>query len=107
VPPLKTFPYIQFHPTGLFHEGNISFLITEALRGAGAVLRNQQGEAFMHLYDQRLALAPRDIVSRAILTEMRKNGAAFVFLDATQLSSELIDHTFSSHQFQLQGPAQY
>ena len=91
---IENLSYIQFHPTGLFHEGNISFLITEALRGAGAVLRNQQGEAFMHLYDQRLALAPRDIVSRAILTEMRKNGAAFVFLDATQLSSELIDQHF-------------
>ncbi len=91
---IENLSYIQFHPTGLFHEGNISFLITEALRGAGAVLRNQQGEAFMQHYDKRLELAPRDVVSRAILTEMRKNGAAFVFLDATQLSSELIDQHF-------------
>ena len=91
---IENLSYIQFHPTGLFHDGNISFLITEALRGAGAVLRNQKGEAFMHLYDERLELAPRDIVSRAILTEMRKNRDACVFLDATHLSSELIDQHF-------------
>jgi L-aspartate oxidase len=91
---IENLSYIQFHPTGLFHEGNISFLITEALRGVGAVLCNQQGEAFMHHYDKRLELAPRDIVSRAILTEMRKNGYQSVFLDATHLSAELIDQHF-------------
>jgi len=91
---IENLSYIQFHPTGMFHDGNISFLITEALRGAGAVLRNQQGETFMHQYDERLDLAPRDIVSRAIFTEMRKNADAFVFLDATHLSSELIDQHF-------------
>lgn len=91
---IENLSYIQFHPTGLFHDGNISFLITEALRGAGAVLRNQKGVAFMHLYDERLELAPRDIVSRAILSEMRKTGDAFVFLDTSHLSSELIDQHF-------------
>ncbi len=91
---IENLSYIQFHPTGLFHEGNNSFLVSEALRGAGAVLRNQQGDAFMHQYDERLDLAPRDIVSRAILAEMRKHGNAFVFLDATHLSPAVIDHHF-------------
>lgn len=91
---IENLSYVQFHPTGLVHDGNISFLVSEALRGAGAVLRNQQGEAFMHQYDPRLDLAPRDIVSRAIITEMKKNGEAFVWLDATHLSSELIDQHF-------------
>jgi len=91
---IENISYVQFHPTGLFHEGNISFLVTEALRGAGAVLRNQQGKAFMHQYDERQDLAPRDIVSRAIITEMGKQGDAFVLLDATQLSSKTIDQHF-------------
>ena len=91
---IENLSYVQFHPTGLFHDGNISFLVSEALRGAGAVLRNQQGEAFMRQYDKRLDLAPRDIVSRAIITEMGKNGEAFVLLDATHLSTELIDQHF-------------
>ena len=91
---IENLSYIQFHPTGLFHDGNNSFLVSEAVRGAGAVLRNQQGEAFMHRYDERLDLAPRDIVSRAILAEMRNNGDAFVLLDATHLSPAFIDQHF-------------
>jgi L-aspartate oxidase len=91
---IENLSYIQFHPTGLFHDGNNSFLVSEAVRGAGAVLRNQQGEAFMHRYDERLDLAPRDIVSRAILAEMRNHGDAFVLLDATHLSSAFIDQHF-------------
>lgn len=91
---IENLSYVQFHPTGLVHEGNICFLVSEALRGAGAVLRNQQGEAFMHHYDERLELAPRDIVSRAIITEMNKNGETCVWLDATHLSSEVIDQHF-------------
>lgn len=91
---IENLSYVQFHPTGLFHDGNISFLISEALRGAGAVLRNQQGVAFMHQYDPRKELAPRDIVSRAIITEMGKHDDACVWLDATHLSSELIDQHF-------------
>lgn len=91
---IENLSYVQFHPTGLFHDGNISFLISEALRGAGAVLRNHQGEAFMHKYDERLDLAPRDIVSRSIVSEMKKQGDACVWLDATHLSSELIGQHF-------------
>ncbi len=91
---IENLSYIQFHPTGLFHDGNIAFLVSEALRGAGAVLRNQHGEAFMHQYDERLDLAPRDIVSRAIHAEMRKHGDACVFLDATHLSPAMIDQHF-------------
>jgi L-aspartate oxidase len=91
---IENLSYIQFHPTGLFHDGNIAFLVSEALRGAGAVLRNQHGEAFMHQYDERLDLAPRDVVSRAIHAEMRKHGDACVFLDATHLSPAMMDQHF-------------
>jgi len=91
---IENLSYIQFHPTGLFHDGNIAFLVSEALRGAGAVLRNQQGEAFMQYYDERLDLAPRDVVSRAIHAEMRKHGDACVFLDATHLSPAMMDQHF-------------
>ena len=96
---IENLSYVQFHPTGLFHEGNISFLLTEALRGAGAVLRNQQDEAFMHQYDERMDLAPRDIVSRAIITEMKKQGDACVWLDATLISTETIDHHFPAIKY--------
>ena len=64
--------FVQFHPTALYPkvDGN-TFLISEAIRGAGAILRNEKGEAFMHKYDTQLDLAPRDVVSRAINAEMK------------------------------------
>lgn len=74
--------YIQFHPTALFHRADRKFLISEAVRGEGARLLNTKGERFMARYDERLELAPRDIVTRAITDELLRSGEDCVFLDA-------------------------
>jgi L-aspartate oxidase len=86
--------YIQFHPTGLYENGQIAYLITEALRGAGAKLINEKGEAFMQKYDERLELAPRDIVSRSILTEIDLQKNPYVYLDATEIPVEILNAHF-------------
>lgn len=92
---LKDLSFIQFHPTGLYESDKATtFLITEALRGAGAILRNEKGEDFMPHYDHRGALAPRDIVSRAIFCELKKSSLAHVYLDATMLSKATIEAHF-------------
>lgn len=87
---IENMEFIQFHPTALYEAGvrGQSFLITEAVRGDGGILRNQQGEAFMEKYDSRKDLAPRDIVARAIDNEMKINGTEFVYLDCRHMNQE-------------------
>nr|HNH22113.1 FAD-binding protein [Ferruginibacter sp.] len=87
--------FIQFHPTALYEPGirGQNFLITEAVRGDGGILRNHAGEAFMEKYDKRKDLAPRDIVARAIDNEMKVAGTEHVFLDCRHFSREkFVEH---------------
>lgn len=86
--------FYQFHPTCLYDPGGRSFLISEALRGFGAKLLGYEMRPFMHEYDSREELAPRDIVARAIDAEMKKSGAPHVWLDVTRFPAEELMQKF-------------
>lgn len=93
---IENMEFIQFHPTALYEPGirGQNFLITEAVRGDGGILRNHAGEAFMEKYDKRKDLAPRDIVARAIDNEMKVAGTEHVFLDCRNFSKEKFTEHF-------------
>lgn len=86
--------FIQFHPTSFYNPGGKTFLISEAVRGEGAILRTIQGEAFMDKYHRLGNLAPRDIVARAIDAEMKRSGAPHVNLDLTHLNPDFVLNHF-------------
>jgi L-aspartate oxidase len=86
--------FTQFHPTALALEGAPRFLLSEALRGEGAILRNHDSEAFARRYDDRGELAPRDIVARAIVAEMERTGARWMYLDLTHLEADFLRERF-------------
>jgi L-aspartate oxidase len=93
---VENMEFIQFHPTALYEAGNAgqAFLITEAVRGDGGILRNHAGEAFMERYDARKDLAPRDIVARAIDNEMKVAGTEHVYLDCRHMPLDQFVHHF-------------
>ncbi len=92
---IENMEFVQFHPTALYNpKERPSFLITEALRGFGAILKTRDGKEFMYKYDKRESLAPRDIVARAIDHEMKTRGDEFVYLDATHLEATGLKNQF-------------
>lgn len=91
---IRNMEFIQFHPTAFYSQQGERFLITEAVRGEGAILRNFKGEAFMSRYDARKDLAPRDIVARAIDSEMKKSGTPHVWLDIRHHSKKELQDRF-------------
>lgn len=86
--------FYQFHPTVLVHPEASGFLITEAIRGEGAILRNKTGERFMPRYHPLAELAPRDVVAKAIVQEMARTGTNCVFLDVTHLDPKMLERRF-------------
>jgi L-aspartate oxidase len=88
--------FMQFHPTTLYIAGGARLLITEAMRGEGAVLKNNAGDRFMPRYHPAAELAPRDVVTRAIMAEIRASSFPHVWLDATHLGKDFLDERFPS-----------
>jgi L-aspartate oxidase len=92
---IRDLEFFQFHPTSLYNPGEKpSFLVSEAVRGFGGILKNLNGEEFMHKYDARKELAPRDIVARAIDSEMKHSGDDHVFLDCRHLNKNALISNF-------------
>lgn len=91
---IQDMEFVQFHPTALCYPGAPRFLISEAVRGEGAILRNIHGERFMERYHSLLELAPRDVVARAIVSEMESTKSTFVYIDVTHESEEMVKHRF-------------
>lgn len=92
---IQGLPYVQFHPTALHPKvDGQTFLITEAVRGAGGLLRNSSGDRFMPYYDTRAELAPRDIVARAIQQEIDKSTEEFVWLDVSEIDRDELEKRF-------------
>ena len=91
---LMDMEFIQFHPTALFRKGAPQFLLSEAMRGEGGMLKNEQDVRFMDRYSPARELAPRDVVTRAIRSEMELTGASHVFLDMTHLNADYIIRRF-------------
>ena len=91
---IRDIEFVQFHPTALHVAGAPRFLLSEALRGEGAYLRNASGERFMERYHPLLELAPRDVVSRSIVMELQRTGAEHVFLDLTHLDGSQLPARF-------------
>jgi L-aspartate oxidase len=91
---LADMEFVQFHPTALNVEGAPRFLLSEAMRGEGGVLRNAAGKRFMTRYDERAELAPRDIVSRALVAEMQRTATRTVYLDMTALDPRYLRRRF-------------